>query len=545
MRVHRHTARWAGVCAAVVSVSLVTACSSGPDSGGNSKTGSTSGDKVYSYTVPGTVASLDTTNVSSISAAYMDGPREAGLLEYKVPAQGCGGNVSTADLIPTRLTKSYAVTHGGKKIHFVLNPDVKSQAGNVLTSADVQYSVDRIKAIGVVAGYLLFTVGGYDKDNPITIDSPTEFDLNLTAPNALSPQILALWFEEILDSKTMKAHATSKDPWSKSYLDKHVADFGPWALSSFTPNQSVTYVRNPHAPGGGNIKKVVITTVADGSARTQLLQKGQVDRAESLSFEQYNSLGSGATVAKCISANRDFLGLNWKDPHFKSATVRKAVSLAIDRAELLKTVYSGYGSASTAGVSSAFKPADGTSSFKYDPTQAKQLLAQAGYPNGFSFTLTYSPGYPGPYTEALAVYLKTQLAKVGLNVDLQAVANQTDYSAQLDKKNLTAFIAPEAPLLPDPGYSWSIENAVNSGQDFNNINLPQADALAQKIQHEQQGSAGWTRDMNALSTLIDQQVPVVYLADLVAPIGVRTCANTVASSAYIIYPYLDKPSISC
>jgi peptide/nickel transport system substrate-binding protein len=535
--------RWTGVCAAVAGASLVAACSSSSSGGNNATTGNA---KTYSYSVPGTVASLDTTNVSSISAAYMDGPRESNLLEYKVPASGCGGNVSTADLIPTRLTKSYAITDGGKKIHIVLNADVKSQAGNVLTSADVQYSIDRIKAIGVVAGYLLFTVGGYDKNDPITVDSPTEFDLNLSAPNALSPQVLALWFEEILDSKTMKAHATSKDPWSKSYLDSHVADFGPWALSSFTPNQSVTYVRNPNAPGGGNIKKVVITTVGDGSARTQLLQKGQVDRAESLSFAQYNSLASsGATAAKCISANRDFLGLNWKDPHFKSATVREAVSLAIDRNQLVKTVYSGYGSASKAGVSSAFDPTEGTSSFKYDPSQAKALLAQAGYPKGFSFTLTYSPGYPGPYTEALAVYLKTQLAKVGLTVNLQSVANSTDYSTELAKKNVTAFIAPEAPLLPDPGYSWAIENAVDSGQDFNNTDLPAADTLAQKIQHEDPATAAWKADVNALSTLINDQVPVVYLADLVAPIGVRTCANTVASSAYIIYPYLDKPSISC
>jgi peptide/nickel transport system substrate-binding protein len=516
------------------------ACSSGSSSSGGS------GGEVYSYAIPGEVSSLDTSNISGISAAYVDGPRESTLLEYKVPASGCTGNVTSADLVPTRLTKSFSSLDGGKKIHFVLNQGVKSQTGNELTSADVQWSFQRITAISAVAGYLLYNIGGFDKNNLVTVDSKYEFDLNLTAPNALSEQVLGLYFEEILDSTEMKKHATPTDPWAKTWLNTHVANFGPWALSSFTPNQSVTYVRNPNAPGGGNIKKVVITTVSDGSARTQLMQKGQVDRAESLSFAQYNTLSSGSTkVNKCVSANRDFLGLNFKDAHFSNVDVRTAVSMAIDRSQLVQTVYSGYGDGSTAGVSSAFKPTAGTSSYKYDPTRAKQLLAQAGYPNGFAFTLTYSPSYPGPYAEALAVYLKTQLAKVGLTVNLQSVASATDFNSDLGAKNLTAFIAPEAPLLPDPGYSWAIENAASSSQDFNNINLPQTDALALQIQHEDPSTAAWSTDMNELSTQINQQVPVVYLADLTAPIAVRTCADKVASSAYIIYPYLDKPSISC
>lgn len=539
---HPRIRRWSTATVLLCAASLAAAaCSSG---GGSS--GSASGGEVYSYAIPGAVASLDTTNISSISAAYVDGPRESTLLEYKVPASGCTGNVTSADLVPTRLTKSFTSTDGGKKIHFVLNQGVKSQTGNELTSADVQWSFQRIAAIGAVAGYLLFSIGGFDKSNLITVDSKYEFDINLTAPNALSEQVLALYFEEILDSTEMKKHTDGSDPWAKKWLDTHVANFGPWALSAFTPNQSVTYTRNPNAPGGGNIKKVVITTVSDGSARTQLMQKGQVDRAESLSFAQYNSLASGSTmVNKCVSANRDFLGLNFKDPHFSNQDVRTAVSMAIDRAQLVQTVYSGYGNASSAGVSTAFKPTEGTSSYAYNPTKAKQLLAQAGYPNGFSFTLAYSPTYPGPYTESLAVYLKTQLAKVGLTVNLQSVASATDFTSQLGAKNLTSFIAPEAPLLPDPGYSWAIENAKSSSQDFNNIDLPQTDALALKIQHEDPSTDAWKTDMNTLSTQIDTQVPVVYLADLSAPIAVRTCANTVASSAYVIYPYLDKPSINC
>lgn len=538
LRIRRLPAVTAALCAAALGIS---ACSSGGGGGGK---GGGSDEQVYSYAIPGAVASLDTTNIAGISHAYVDGPRESTLLKYKVPANGCTGNVTGADLVPTRLTKSFALS--GKKIHIVLNQGVKSQTGNELTSDDVKWSFDRIAAVGTVASYLLFSIGGYDKANLVTVTSKYEFDLNLTAPNALSTQVLALYFEEIVDSKTLKSHANAKDPWAKTWLDTHVADFGPWALGSFSPNQSVTYVRNPNAPGGGNIKKVVITTVTDGSARTQLMQKGQVNRAESLSFAQYNTLSSGGSqVNKCISANRDFLGLNWKDPHFSNATVRKAISLAIDRSELLKTVYDGYGVAASSGVSSAFKPTDGTSSFKYDPDQAKQLLSQAGYGSGFGFTLTYSPSYPGPYTEALAVYIKTQLAKVGITVKLQAIASATDYNTALGKKNLTAFIAPEAPLLPDPGYSWAIENAANSGQDFNNVNMPDADALALKIQHEDPSSDAWKSDMNKLSTLIDEQAPVVYLADLTAPIAVRTCANTVASSAYIIYPYLDEPKTTC
>lgn len=535
----------------------VAACSSsgGPKNSSSSAGArdSTSTNQTFTQLIPGKVSSLDTSNIQGFQNEDTDLKWESTLLEYKpkpdptVPA--CSAVPSPSDLTPSALVKSFTISPDGKKIAFVLNSGVKSSWGDVLTSADVKWTIDRFTAIDPVAQFVFYTLAGFDKNDPITITSPSQFTLNLSAPHTYSAELLTtLWFE-IYDSTQVKKVASKSDPWGKNWLTTHIANFGPWQLDSFKPNVSVTYTRNPHQPATtGNITKVIVSSVADAGSRAQLLAKGEATITGGLSFLQDKSLNgtSGVTVAPCPSQNQDFIGVNSKNQFLNNAKVRQAISMAINRAQLVSSVYQDYATASKAGISSVYNPTDGTSNYVYNVSKAKQLLSDAGYPHGGSFTLTINPGTPGDYVSSLAVFLKAQLAAINVNVTIQNVGDATDFQSQLQKQNFDAEIYADTPSVTDPGEAYLNVTGCQSNQNYGKVCYPDNDSAANATSQPGLSAADRARAYNKLSSLVNETMPTISLADTKTPYALRSCAVGVPISASYPGPAnLSTATIHC
>ena len=156
----------------------------------------------------------------------------------------------------------------------------------------------------------------------------------------------------VFDSVEAKKHATAKDPWASSWIATHSAGFGPWKVDSFDQGNQITMTENPGYTGKrGNISKVIIKQVAGGADQSQLLQSGSVNYAAALTYPQFKALSTNPKVAvnPCASLSRDVLILNFHDPILAKPDVRKAISLAIDRDELIKGAYSGFGHPAVTG----------------------------------------------------------------------------------------------------------------------------------------------------------------------------------------------------
>ncbi len=406
--------------------------------------------------------------------------------------------------------------------------NVKSDAGNTLSSEDVRWTFDRLIANRqTVVNFLMNSVAFYGttigdvKTNPIEPIDKSSFRLKVKARTAVDIAVLT-WFQtRIIDSTEAKKHVTSADPYANTWLKTNAPGYGPWTVSGFAPGSALFLTPNKNYTGPrGNIKKLIIRAIPDASTRRQLLESGQVDFADRLTFSDYASLtqkgtkNTGVRITRCFSADRTTMILNFKDKTLANPKVRQAIQLATDRTELAKAAYLGQYLASKHGVGASyqFKKSDKTAFPKVDVTKAKALLAEAGFPNGFNMNLTISPSRPGPEVDQLSVLIKAQLAKIGINVNIQLIAGSADFNAAFFAGNYQAMLYLEPPAIADEFYSLNLYNTTASFQNTFGYNNAQYDKLVGEIRVTPAGASRTAR-VGKVAELIVETVPVVYITD--------------------------------
>jgi peptide/nickel transport system substrate-binding protein len=364
--------------------------------------------------------------------------------------------------VQPELAKSWTRSSDGSYT-FTLR-SMKSSAGHQLTSADVLYSFQREQALTPIMNVILKAVN-INYQNPITVIDDTHFTLN-AAGN--SPDILAgLPVTElgVLDSTAVKAHATTDDPWAKTWLTTNSASFGPYMVSSLTPNDTLTLKANPNywrkSQGVPHFETVTLRQVSDPGTRASLIASGQVDAVTSVPFAQLKSLSGdkGVRVDAAPTLNNMLMALDDTKLPFSDPNVRRAMSMAIDRKALVQSGFGGYASAAYSlfpKTIPATHPSGESKYMNYDPTTAKSLLSQSGEPNGFSFQLTYSESDPNE-SELVnsAQIIQQDLGAIGVHVTLNPVtAAQASQGLHVYQATIASGIGP---LVPDPGYYAHLE----------------------------------------------------------------------------------------
>jgi peptide/nickel transport system substrate-binding protein len=153
-----------------------------------------------------------------------------------------------------------------------------------------------------------------------------------------------------------------------------------------------------------------------------------------------------------------------------------------------------------------------TAVYSYDPQKAKQLLAQAGYPNGFDLNMLYSPTRPGPVAEQSAILIQNMLGAIGIKVHLTEDASGTSFSSKFLAGNFDAIVWQEPPLIADPYFSASIYNISNSFQNHFGFNDPSYDKFVLSVGTTPPG-AKRAKLMSQLAGLGVTDYPVIYLTD--------------------------------
>jgi len=393
--------------------------------------------------------------------------------------------------------------------------------GNVLSAQDVKWSYDRAAAIDP-ASQFNFANASINVKNPITVINSHTVRVNVTKYNPQTLVTLTSFFERIYDYSKVKQYITSKDPWAQGWLGTHTADFGAWVSTSFTPNSTLVLAANPHYWGGApTIKGVIIKAVPDPGSRLQLIKSGSVDFTSYLNYDQYASLAGDKNVTRVSQPvfGTDTLSLDFGFKPFSNVLVRRAVSEAIDRAAIVQGVYKGFGTPATdqlpITVPHPKLPVD--PSFKYDPAAAKALLAKAGYPNGFKFTLVVSPSRPGPYSGQIGVFLQSQLKKIGLDVTIQTIPGSADYQNTVSTGKPDAFLYESIIPWGDPGFFFNVwHNSVIHLQDYKGYVNPKFNKLAALVDSVKPG-AKRNSYISQADKILDQDVAWVPLVEPLLP----------------------------
>ena len=365
---------------------------------------------------------------------------------------------SPADVMG-ELAESFEVNEDGS-VTFTLR-EAMSPYGNTVTSADVAWSFDRMIALDGIARFLMF-LSSIDREGPITVIDDRTFTLNVTGRNILTVPVLTYYALGILDSVEAQANATDDDPWAADWLAANSSTFGPYQVESFAPGEEVRLVKNPNYWNADavDIDRIIMRSIPDAGNRLLLIGSGDADFVADLTFDLFASVASGGEYALAYEdardTNLDELSLNNRFPPFDDAQVREAVSLAIDREALIAGAYGGFGVPGRFPMSTAIPqplPLPETAGARYDPDLARDLLAQAGYPDGFSFTLTINPTRPGPHAEAVAVILASQLREVGLDATIETIASPADFNAAVSGGEMEAWLYSVRPILSEPAYT--------------------------------------------------------------------------------------------
>ncbi|MFN3924753.1 MAG: ABC transporter substrate-binding protein [Pseudarthrobacter sp.] len=316
-------------------------------------------------------------------------------------------------VIQPNLAESWTVGDSGKTYTFKLRKGVKFHNGRELTSADVKYSYERI--LDEKTGALIRSFFGPVIDGIETPDAQTVV-FKLKAANAPFLQNVASFWAAIVPKEVVDQN--------NGDLSRVAVGTGPFKLGEWVQDNYIVLNRFDDYFGGKPLlDSVKFVVLKDEAARLAAVRTGQVHM--SLISAQSAALLKSEKDVKVISSpslRYYYLGMNHARKPFDNVKVRQAVALALDRQQLINVALAGEG-VLTGPTPPALKewaiPGDQFPMNKRDVAKAKQLLAEAGYPNGFQTTLTSASNRDD--FQDMAQLIQSQLAEVGIKVTITPV----------------------------------------------------------------------------------------------------------------------------
>jgi peptide/nickel transport system substrate-binding protein len=379
-----------------VAALLVAGCSSASQSQSSSAASSGNGTLVFGITA-------DATQLAPWTATAEQSVQVLPQLYSTLLDEDASGN-----LIPG-LAGLPTASDGGDTYTFTLKSGVKFADGKPLTSADVKYTFDTIMnpASAAVSATYFASVASVDAPNPTTVV------VHMKHPDASFPAGLSTIQTGIVPSGATASTLQSKPDGS-----------GPYEFVSHVSNESITLKRNPDyyagKPGAATLEFRVIP---DDQSMVSALRTGSVDIAVFTDpVTAKTATSSSVTIDKAGSLQYHVLQLRAASPVLSNMNTRLAIQCAISRTTVIDSAALGAGQVTGPITSPEYKS---NPNAQPCPTQniakAKDYLAKAGTPNGFTLNLITSQGlYASAVNEAQSV--QAQLGQIGIKVNVQTLS---------------------------------------------------------------------------------------------------------------------------
>jgi peptide/nickel transport system substrate-binding protein len=307
------------------------------------------------------------------------------------------------------LAKSYSISKDGKEYTFILHPGIKFHDGKPCTAEDVKYTFERLLNPKTAAPYRMYyeAIEAIQVVDPLTVKFKTKkYESNFLFNLARG------------DAVIVPRHAVDQ-------LKSHPVGTGPFKFVDWKRGDSVIMTKNPdyYRKGIPYLDKVTFKFISDPSAQLAALRAGDIDViAYDLSPENVPGLEKDARfkVLKGNTTTDVILAMNHSKKPFNDPKVRQAITLAIDRKAVIQGAVGGYGTA----IGSHMDPTnpyyiDLSGLYPFNPEKAKQLLTEAGYPNGFGAVLRLPEPYA--YARRSGEIIADQLSKVGIKLTLEVI----------------------------------------------------------------------------------------------------------------------------
>jgi peptide/nickel transport system substrate-binding protein len=321
------------------------------------------------------------------------------------------------------LAESWQMSPDGRTYDFTLRKGVKFHNGDTLTSEDVKFSFERYR--GAAAKTLKDRVAAVETPGPLQV----RFRLRNPWPDFMTFYTAASGAGWIVPRKYVEK--VGDDGFKKAPIGA-----GPYKFVSFNPGiELVMDAFEGYWRKTPSVKRLVFKVVADETTRLAALKRGEVDIVYSIRGELAEELQRtpGLTLKPTVIQAPQWVSMldQWdpKSP-WHDRRVRLAANLAIDRKAINQAITLGHSKLTFSIIPSTFDFYWQPPTYNYDVAQAKKLLAEAGYPNGFDAGDYYLDISYANVQEAIAGYFQG----VGIRTKLISRERASHWTTYSDKK---------------------------------------------------------------------------------------------------------------
>lgn len=309
------------------------------------------------------------------------------------------------------LAESYTVSDDGLIYTIKLRSGVKFQDGTAFDAAAVKANLDRASnPDNRLKRYNLYkNIASTEAVDPATVK------ITLKQPFSAFINILAHPATAMISPATLQKYGKE--------IGFHPVGTGPYELVTWNQTDFVKVKKFAGYWQQGLPKLDTITwrPVVDNNTRAAMLQTGEAQFAFPIPYEQAKLLEQNDKLDLVASPSimQRYISMNVTQKPFDNPKVREAINYAINRQALVKVAFAGYATPATGVVPPSIAYAAQFSPWPYDPAKARQLLKEAGLPNGFSTTLWSSHNHST--AQKVLQFTQQQLAQVGIKAKVTAM----------------------------------------------------------------------------------------------------------------------------
>ena len=389
------------------------------------------------------IISLDPAEIFEFTASEIAGNSYEGLIGYD-PAD--------VSKIYGKIAESWEVAADGMSISFKIKPGRTFASGNPITADDVVYSLTRAVKLDKSPAFILtqfgFDAGNVEEKIRQTGDMTFEFEMDKAYAPTLVLYCLTATVGFIVDKELALEHETDGD-FGYNWLKTNYAGSGAFTIREWRANEVVVLERNENYGGDAPpMARAIYRHIPEGATQRLLLEQGDIDIARSLGAEAIAALADNPDIRieSGVKGSIYYLGLNQKNENLAKPEVRQAMKYLVDYGTIADTIMKGRVQVHQAFLPKGFLGALEDTPFSLNVEKAKELLTEAGLPDGFSVTMDTRNT---PEITAMAEAIQQTMAQAGIQMELIPGDGQqtlTKYRA----RNHDIYIGRWGPDYQDP-----------------------------------------------------------------------------------------------
>ncbi len=332
-----------------------------------------------------------------------------------------GYDVDDVSKILPGVAESWTISDDGRTFTFKIREGITFHSGNKLTAADAAFSLQRVVKLDQSPAFILTQLGWNADNADQMIRALDDTTLQFTTDQAYAPTfvlyLLTAGVGSVIDMELAMEHEVDGD-LGHDWLKTNSAGSGPFVLNTWKPNESLVLDRfDDYWQGEAGFRRVFVRHIPETATQALLLQNGDIDVARNLTPEQVIGVSDDANIRIEPSPKGAiwYLGLNVRREPFQSEEVRNALKYLIDYDTIRDTILGGTMIVHQAFLPRGFLGALEETPYSYDPAKARDLLAAAGYADGFEITMDTRNNFP---VMDMAQAIQASFGEAGIQLEI-------------------------------------------------------------------------------------------------------------------------------